>query len=225
MQIWNFRCLHCEGRLALSHHGFCSHCTKLLEVHPYCQHCGSRLLSFQPHCGHCLRDEPKWQRIVQISDYQAPLAEWIHRFKFQHHYWLDQALARLLLLAILQQRRERYFALPEVILPVPLFWQRQWQRGYNQAELIAKPLSAWLNIPLDTESLQRIRKTMPQRELTAAERRRNLKNAFHYQPKQIYKRVALVDDVVTTGSTLNAICAELKRKGVEDVIVWALARA
>lgn len=225
MQIWNHRCLHCEKPLMLSQHGFCSQCVKQLKCLPYCQQCGTTLPSFQPHCGHCLQEEPKWQRIVQISEYNSPLAEWIHRFKFQQHYWLDRPLARLLLLAILQQRRERYFALPEVIMPVPLFWQRQWWRGYNQAELVARPLSTWLNLPLDSVSLQRIRKTVSQRELSAGERRRNLKNAFSYQPIRKYRSVALLDDVVTTGSTLNEIGSVLRLNGVEEIMVWTLARA
>lgn len=225
MNIWAFRCFHCQYPLTIGNHGFCSRCVKQLSTSPYCQHCGTPLPEFHSHCGQCLKDEPKWQRIVQISIYKSPLADWIHRFKFQQDYWLDHALARLLLLEILHQRRERYFDLPEVILPVPLFWQRQWRRGYNQAELIAKPLSRWLNIPLDTQSLQRIRQTVSQRELSAVERRQNLKDAFAYQPKLPYRYVALVDDVVTTGSTLNSICLELRKKGVEKVIVWTLARA
>lgn len=225
MNKFDFRCFHCHKKLALAHHGFCSRCVKLLEKKPYCQHCGASLPQFQPHCGICLQNEPKWQRISQISDYKSPLAEWIHRFKFHNDYWLDQALARLLLLEILHQRRERYFSMPDVIMPVPLFWQRQWQRGYNQAELLASFLAKWLQIPLDIQSLQRVRSTPPQRELSAKERQRNLRSAFRYTPIKPYKRVAIVDDVVTTGSTLNMICAELKKQGVVEVLVWALARA
>lgn len=225
MNIFGFRCFHCSKTLNHPEHGFCSHCTKLLLKAPYCLHCGEQLLHFQPYCGICLQNEPKWQRILYISHYKPPLATWIHRFKFGREFWLDNALARLLLLEIITQRREKYFDLPEVIFPVPLFWQRHWQRGYNQAEMIAKPISRWLNIPLDNQSLIRIRQTRPQRELTAKERRRNLRSAFIYQPIKRYKRVAIVDDVVTTGSTLNAICVELKKQGVEEIFVWALARA
>lgn len=224
MTSFGFRCFHCSHTLNISSHGLCSHCIKQLHKQPYCQQCGSPLPHFHTHCGHCLQDEPKWQRIMQVSSYKPPLSEWIHRFKFRRHYWLDHALARLLLLEIKQQQRERYIALPEVIIPVPLFWKRQWQRGYNQAECLARPLAKWLNLPLDTESLRRIRHTTAQRELTAAARRRNLKSAFCYHPPKTYKRVALVDDVVTTGSTLNAICAELRKQGVEEIIVWTLAR-
>ncbi|AHG87030.1 Competence protein F [Bibersteinia trehalosi USDA-ARS-USMARC-190] len=225
MNLFAFRCLHCAGPIAIASHGFCSQCVKLLEKKPYCLHCGSTLTEYQPYCGICLQNEPKWQRILQISTYKAPLTQWIQRFKFRGDYWLDQALARLLLLEILTQRRVCYFHLPEAILPVPLFWQRQWLRGYNQAELIARPLAKWLNIPLDTHSLQRIRATTPQRKLTARERRQNLRAAFRYAPIKPYQCVAIVDDVVTTGATLNAICAEVKKQGVREILVWTLARA
>lgn len=225
MNFSQFRCFHCQQTLAISSHGFCCRCVKLLERSNYCGHCGSPLLENDHSCGNCLRNEPKWHHIVQISAYKSPLAEWIHRFKFQHQHYLDFALARLLLLAIYQARRTHHLCLPDVILPVPLFWKRQWQRGYNQAELIAKPLSKWLDIPLDCHSLKRVRATIPQKELTAVQRRKNLQHAFKYEPIEPYQRVAIVDDVVTTGSTINAICLELLKQGVKDIQVWTLARA
>lgn len=227
MNRLGFRCFHCDKSLAIVNHGFCSRCVKLLSCSPYCGHCGSLLAENSLSCGECLQNEPKWQRMVQVSVYKKPLADWIHRFKFHQQYWLDQPLARLLLLAVKQAQREHGLVLPEVILPVPLFWQRHWKRGYNQAELIACHLSRWLNIPLDTQSLSRIRHTASQRELTAQERRLNLKNAFCFEPQagKFYERIAIVDDVVTTGSTLNAICREIKRVGVKEVQVWTLARA
>ncbi len=229
MNILRFRCFHCDRPLMIASHGFCSQCIKEITTSPYCGHCGAALAENSLSCGECLRSEPKWQRIVQIALYKAPLADWIHRFKFQQQYWLDKALARLLLLAVKQAQREHQLALPDAIIPVPLFWQRHWQRGYNQSELIAKCLSTWLKIPLDTQSLSRIRHTAPQRELSAKERRRNLKGAFRYQPQRqagkFYQRIAIIDDVVTTGSTLNTICLELKKAGVKEVQVWTLARA
>lgn len=229
MNILRFRCFHCDRPLMIASHGVCSQCIKEITISPYCGHCGATLAENSLSCGECLRSESKWQHIVQIALYKPPLADWIQRFKFQQHYWLDQALARLLLLAVKQAQREHQLELPEVIIPVPLFWQRHWQRGYNQSELIAKFLSTWLKIPLDTQSLSRIRHTAPQRELSAKERRRNLKDAFRYQPQRqagkFYQRIAIIDDVVTTGSTLNTICLELKKAGVKEVQVWTLARA
>lgn len=225
MNIWGFRCFHCQRTLRISSHGFCSRCVGLIKPSPYCTHCGSPLLSYHDGCGHCQNNEVKWHQIVQISRYHSPLADWIHRFKFQHQPHLDEALARLLLLAIKNARREYQLQQPEVIFPVPLFWQRQWKRGYNQAEYLAAYLARWLAIPVDTHALRRIKPTRSQRELTAAERKKNVQNAFCYQPSKPYRKVAIVDDVITTGSTLNAICAQLHKKGVEHIQVWALARA
>lgn len=225
MNNWGFRCFHCARPLAISSHGFCSRCLKQLPHSAYCGCCGAPLLENQLGCGLCLRNEPKWHRIVQISAYKSPLADWIQRFKFHNQYQLDRPLARLLLLAIRRARVEHTLRLPEVILPVPLFWKRQWQRGFNQAELIARHLARWLQIPLDLQSLQRIRATQPQRELNARQRQQNLHNAFCYQPINAYQRVALIDDVVTTGSTINAICLALLRHNVKEIQVWTLARA
>ncbi|WP_373777450.1 phosphoribosyltransferase family protein [Glaesserella sp.] len=225
MNIWGFRCFHCQATLSIPSHGICSRCYRELRQTPYCGHCGASLPNYSLTCGNCLRNEPKWHRIVQISDYKPPLADWIHRFKFQQQDYLDQMLSRLLLLAIRNAQREHFLRLPEVIIPVPLFWQRHWMRGYNQAELLARKLSELLAIPLDTKSLQRTKATKPQRELTAQERRRNLRGAFIYQSNTAYKHIAIVDDVVTTGSTMNVICTELLKHGVEEIQVWTLARA
>lgn len=225
MNILCFRCFHCNKLLRIGHHGFCSHCQKLIKRQPYCSGCGMSLIEFHQHCGNCMRNEPKWHRFVRIGEYKMPLSHWIHHFKFRYQYWLDQALARQLLLSIKQAQREQGLTLPQVIMPVPLFWQRNWQRGFNQAHLVSHWLAKWLKIPLDTKSLTRNRATISQRELTAAERRRNLHKAFSYHSVKKYTSVAIVDDVVTTGSTINAISIELLKAGVKDIQVWALARA
>ncbi|AGI31639.1 TPA: amidophosphoribosyltransferase [Mannheimia haemolytica] len=225
MNLFGFRCFHCNHPLAIGVQGICSHCQKLLKPTPYCRHCGMSAVEFRNACGYCLKNEPKWHKLVRVNEYRAPLSHWVHQFKFQQQYWWDQALARQLLLAIKQAQREQVLSLPEVIMPVPLFWHRHWKRGFNQSELLCDWLSKWLQIPLDTQSLQRVRATVSQRELTAAERRKNLRGAFFYQPLKAYKRVAIVDDVLTTGSTLNVICAELLKAGVVEIQVWVLARA
>lgn len=225
MNIFQFRCFHCEQPLAITAHGFCSRCIKAIDYQPYCGRCGALLKENALGCGNCVRDEPKWHKIVQISWYKSPLVAWISAFKFQQNYFLDQGLGRLLLLAVKNAQREHNLILPEVIMPVPLFWQRQWSRGYNQSELLAKRIAKTLNITVDTESLIRLKSTTSQRELSGTERRRNLRGAFQYQPKKNYKRVAIVDDVVTTGSTMNAICVELLKQGVEEIQVWTLCRA
>jgi len=196
----------------------------MLKQSAYCGCCGALLVEAHRYCGECLRNEPKWHRMVLVARYQMPLSHWIHQFKFQGKYWFDRPLARLLLLAVKNARCEHQLNLPEVLMPVPLHWQRYWQRGFNQSELIARYLAKWLELPLDTRSLTRTKSTLSQRELSAKQRHRNLKGAFCYQPIRNYQRVAIIDDVVTTGSTLNEICTVLLKKGVQEIQVWTLAK-
>lgn len=223
--IWGFSCFHCHRRLAIASHGICSKCYKAIEKTDYCGRCGRNLPENRLGCGNCLQNEPKWHRLVRVSTYQPPLTQWIHQFKFQKRYYWDNTLARLLLLAVKNAQREHDLNLPEVIMPVPLFWKRHWQRGYNQAQLLAQQLSYWLNIPVDNVSLQRIKHTKPQLNLTASDRLHNVRESFDYQPLKSYQRIALVDDVVTTGATLNAICLTLYPYHIPEIQVWTLARA
>lgn len=107
MNLFGFRCFHCNHPLAIGVQGICSHCQKLLKPTPYCRHCGMSAVEFRNACGYCLKNEPKWHKLVRVNEYRAPLSHWVHQFKFQQQYWWDQALARQLLLAIKQAQRDR----------------------------------------------------------------------------------------------------------------------
>lgn len=224
MNIWGFSCVQCQTTLAIASHGLCSRCNQKIRRFHYCGHCGTELPQNSLHCGKCLRSEPSWDRMVIIGHYHEPLSTLIHQFKFQQQFFLDRTLARLLLLAIYQARRTHHLILPEVILPVPLHHKRQWQRGYNQADLIAQQLSKWLKIKCDNQLLQRNRHTHTQRGLSASARQQNLRGAFSLAKRKTYQSVALVDDVITTGSTLNEISRLLRKNGVKHIQVWGLAR-
>ncbi|MDG2960373.1 amidophosphoribosyltransferase [Bisgaard Taxon 10/6] len=224
MNPLGFRCVRCGERLALARHGLCSRCNRLIERFPYCGTCGAPLRENALHCGRCLQSKPGWDRLVMIGRYDEPLSSLIHRFKFRRQFWLDRTLARLMLLAIIRARREQGLCLPEAILPVPLHHFRQWRRGYNQTALLARYLSQWLNVPYDLHQIRRIKRTPNQRGLTAAARRSNLKNAFWVNASVPYRSVALLDDVITTGSTLNEIARQLRKQGVQHIQAWGLAR-
>lgn len=224
MNILGFRCVQCQGQLQISTHGLCSRCYREIRRFAYCGKCGAELPHNAMLCGQCLRNEPSWDRLVMVGRYNEPLSLLIHRFKFQNQFWLDRTLARLLLLAIRHAKCVHGLILPEVILPVPLHHIRQWQRGYNQADLLACWLSKWLHIPMQNQLLQRHKRTPTQRGLTAKARRQNLKNAFSATKPFPYQRVALVDDVLTTGSTVNEIAKLLRKIGVQEIQIWCLAR-
>ncbi|MDO5055082.1 MAG: amidophosphoribosyltransferase [Pasteurella oralis] len=227
MNWLSFRCVHCQQKLAIAQHGLCCRCNKQIRRFAYCGHCGMELTQNALYCGHCLHDKTSWDRIVIIGCYVDLLSSLIHRFKFQNAFFLDRTLARLLLLAVHDARRTHALVLPEVILPVPLYRFRHWQRGYNQSSLMARCIANWLQIPCDEYLLQRVKHTHTQRGLSANERRKNLRNAFRINPKyqqHAYKSVALLDDVITTGSTLNEIVKVLRQAGIEQIQVWGLAK-
>ncbi|MFT6217976.1 MAG: ComF family protein [Cycloclasticus pugetii] len=115
--------------------------------------------------------------------------------------------------------------LPDALIAVPLHPKRLKERGFNQAELIAQHIHKELNIPLVSPDLTRIINSTSQTSLKASERRKNLKNAFCYEPSIELRSIAVIDDVVTTGSTANEIAKTLKKKGVQQVEIWAFARA
>jgi len=110
-----------------------------------------------------------------------------------------------------------------VILPVPLHWRRQWSRGYNQAQEIARPIMKQLNIPCNNKLLKRSRATQVQAGLSRDLRQTNLQNAFIIKPHS-YQHVAILDDVVTTGVTVTTLVRLLKNSGCQRVDVWAICR-
>jgi ComF family protein len=128
------------------------------------------------------------------------------------------------LFANLMTERVSAAARPDCIIPVPLHRARQRDRGFNQAVEIARPLAAQLGCRLDVETCIRVRPTSPQSQLTAGQRRRNLRDAFALKQPLRVRHLALVDDVMTTGSTLDALAKLLRHAGAERIDVWLCAR-
>lgn len=152
--------------------------------------------------------------------YEWPLAQLESRFKFGG----DLAAGRTL--SLLWSASQAPHDLPDAIVPVPLHRARLRRRGYNQALELAKPLAKHLGVSLLCEALRRIRATNAQTELTAVQRRRNVRGAFVASlDGKTPEHVAVLDDVFTTGATLAECARVLKRAGVRRVDVWALARA
>jgi ComF family protein len=150
--------------------------------------------------------------------YQAATRHFIHQFKFNGQLHIANALLTHLYPCYEHQAIE-------ALIPVPLHKTRLIERGYNQSTEIAQVLSRLLHIPLDQHSLKRIRATQPQSGLSLNKRQKNVTKAFHYQPLHAYKSVAIVDDVITTGSTMSEISRLLLKSGVQHIQAWSLARA
>jgi ComF family protein len=171
-------------------------------------------------CPACRLNPPRWQRIIAPLQYRGLTRDYLLQLKYSEALYLARSLCRQ---AIDPFRRN--WPRPEVLLPVPLHRKRLLERGYNQAAEIAQVLSAELDIPVDRRALTRQRDTPVQSGLSAGQRVDNVRQAFNYSPRRDYRHVAVVDDIVTTGSTVTEITGLLHREGVEFVEVWALARA
>jgi ComF family protein len=179
-------------------------------------------------CGRCQTRKSRIHATVAACRYEAGVSGLITGFKYQRQLAGGRVLTSLLLNAI----RARYHTdtLPDLLLPVPLHPARLRQRGYNQALLMAQDLSKGLGIACAANALQRVRATPPQHGLSAKERRRNLRGAFALNPQwdaSHYRRIALIDDVVTTMSTVSELARVLQRDCAEppQIHVWCLARA
>ncbi len=138
----------------------------------------------------------------------------------------DIRLARLLGGLMAQELLAQFVAPPgmDVIVPVPLHPARLRERGFNQALELARPLARQLCVPLDSRCAERVRATAPQSALPAKQRRRNIKGAFRVTAAVKGCRVAVVDDVMTTGHTVSEFAATLRRAGAVSVTVWVCAR-
>lgn len=178
-----------------------------------------------PACGECLREPPPFDRAVCAVDYVFPWDHLIREFKFRGQVELADALARRLAAAV-QVGRDG--SAVEWVLPVPMSDQRLRERGYDQAWELARRVATGLRLPARADALVRTLDTVHQTALGRAARQRNLRAAFFVPGPQRAglqgARVALVDDVMTTGATLREAAAALRRAGVAAVEVWVLAR-
>jgi len=170
-------------------------------------------------CGHCIKKPPFFDRAYIAYPFEEPLRSLIHQFKYHNGLYLARFLAKLMLNAL----PESSFT-AECLIPVPMHPKRLRQRGFNQAAILTTLLARSLNIPYDLVKCTKNVNTVPQASLNEAQRRSNLRKAFHCSDLP-FKHVAIIDDLLTTGSTANELAHILKNTGVEQVDIWCCARA
>lgn len=196
-----------------------------LVASPLCPLCGIPFAGGGSNhcCGACLTHPPHFDTARAHFLYEGPIRDLIHSYKYNQRTQLRYPLALLTLEGLSGFLAEQ---VPHVIVPVPLHRSRLRQRGFNQAVLLGKILSRRLSLPMLPDTLIRARPTEPQIELSAAERRINVKGAFTVgRPDRVEgKRILLLDDVMTTGSTMDECARELKKAGAEMVIAATIAR-
>ena len=230
--LWPSRCLAC-GQCGDDGIDLCERCAATLPWNrSACLRCAIPLSIVDGDgpqvCGACLQHaggSARPGRTTPLAEvhtafvYAAPVDRLLPRFKFHHDLAAGGLLAQLMAQALATAPR------PDALVPIPLHYARLRQRGYDQALELARPLARALGLPLLDGALRRVRATAAQSLLDAAQRRRNLKDAFA-SPAGVAlpAHVALVDDVMTTGATLHAAALALRRGGVQRVDAWVCAR-
>ncbi len=220
------RCLLCghtgqkQGHEAVD---LCGHCQQRLPFNETaCLSCALPLprgIGPEAICGQCQNKPPAFDASFSLFCYEQPVVWLVQQLKFN-----DRLAHARLLGNMLAQRVEACVDRPQCIIPVPLFNKRLRQRGFNQSVELAKPVAKKTGLPLELSLAIRTRPTESQTGLDAKQRRKNIKGAFKTIRHVPYRHVAIIDDVVTTGSTVNELARVLKKSGVNRVDVWSIAR-
>lgn len=183
---------------------------------PVCKRCGKPLESERgEYCRDCTGRKHQYRQGKAVFIYQEGIRQSLYRFKYGNRREYAGFYAREA--ARLYRKWVEKNSI-EVIVPIPMYPAKQRRRGYNQAEVFARALGRELGLPVETGMVSRVRDTVPQKELNDRERRHNLKNAFQLAPDIVkYSQILLVDDIYTTGSTVDAVAEVLLSAGVENI--------
>ena len=202
------------------HHAICTACQDHFRlIGPACYHCALPLpASDFLVCGHCCKEKPAVDQVIAPYAFEEPLRTLLHEFKYQEGLYLGSFLTSLISQALPMTATET-----ECLIPVPMHPKRLRQRGFNQAAELTKKLSRSLTIPYELNHCKKQINTTPQARLNKKERQKNLNQAFHAEPLP-YQHITLIDDLLTTGSTVNELARVLKNQGVKRVDVWCCAR-
>ncbi len=222
--IYPRRCPFCDDLLSFGDTGICDNCKRKIGYvgQNYCMKCGKQLKDdSREYCRDCERTAHIFDRGRSLYVYDDIMKESIARFKYggrqeYAEYYAEDILCSLK--GFIDSCR------PDALIPVPISDNKYIKRGYNQAELIARSLSAKTGLPVNDKIIVRSVDTLPMKELTRNERMKNLKGAFKIASVDVKCRnVLIIDDIYTTGSTIDAMSAVLKTAGVKKVCFVTLS--
>lgn len=226
--ILPLRCLIC-GKTMPVQGCLCTECFEKINfiTKPYCQHCGKPLNGDADDiqglcCISCLKKKNNFRLCRSAIEYDNFSKRIILDFKFKDHLENKKLLVQWMLLA----GKDIFNTGVDLIIPVPLYFTRLLSRKYNQSAILAAEISKSTNIPADYKSLKKVRNTLPQVQCNGTKRKTNVKNAFQVMsPDKIKgKRILLIDDVYTTGSTLRECSKVLLKAGAKSVDILTVAR-
>ncbi len=199
----------------------CSVCWNSLEIEvkPYCSECRLDLDIGQTHNCSAYLD-----RVYSLGLFDGNFQELIHQFKYKGKVSAGKSLG----IRLARELKKQQVSDVAYLVPVPLHKARKRERGFNQSEIVAESLGAELNLKVEKNILSRIKNTKDQTKLSIEERKQNVAGAFQVRDtRQILsdKKVILVDDVITTGATLNECAKVLKQAGVKEILAVTIAKA
>jgi len=215
------RCVLC-GDPGMQNLDLCQGCLNDLPRNQHaCRFCALPLTegSSKWQCGSCLKKSPPYDSCFAPLHYQYPVDHLLTQLKFHQKLSLARLLGTLMAQWLTQS------TCPELLIPVPLHSSRLRERGYNQALELTRPIARKLQIPIDTKICRRERATSAQTNLQIKQRSKNVQGAFSLTGKLYAKHVVIIDDVVTTGHTINEVANVLRQAGAEQIDVWSCARA
>ena len=210
------RCPACGGILEDKQRSICPQCESIF--HPvseyYCMKCGKPVNETEEYCSECRHRERKFIRGRSVFLYNGQMKNSLLRYNYygsrEYGKYYAEAICRYVGRDIRSWR-------PDVIIPVPLHRRKKRMRGFNQAAYLAEKLSCYTGIMTDTNLVRKVIKTKSQKKLNALQRRKNLEKAFAVSEDVRGKDILVIDDVYTTGSTIDAMASCLKKKGAENV--------
>jgi len=212
-------CLLCQ-QVSERQHGLCDTCARSLPLNKTACNVCARPIETGSICGKCLSKPNDLDQAIAPLLYRDPVSEMIRALKYREKL----AFARTAASVISEAALKRGVKKPDLICSVPMTTQALRKRGFNQSALIALLSGYRLGIPVTNHLLRKVRQTAHQSDLSAKERRGNLKNAFRCQRRVAGRHVVIVDDVLTTGATVNELARVLKKAGAARVDVWVCAR-
>ena len=225
------RCILCQQTViehAINHDiEVCSGCYQDLPHNDNCcSHCALPLAEDISGvlCGRCIKKLPLFDYSYSLFRYEDEIIRLVHQLKFGEKISYARSIGELLLTTMVDRLLPEQ-GMPDCVIPVPLHDRRLRERGYNQSTEIARVLAKKMDLPIAQGKVVRQRSTLTQTGLKADERQRNIKGAFKVVSELNDKHVLVVDDVITTGSTVNELAKALKKSGVERVGVLSIARA
>lgn len=212
------RCRHCSGPTPGS--PLCAACTRALPWNaPACPRCAQPQAHAEP-CAGCRGRAPAFDSAWSAFRLESPVQRGLHALKYRADF-LQAGLLGALMAERLLRRAE---PLPQLILPAPLHVSRLFLRGYNQALELGRELSRRTGIPCEAQALRKPRITRDQIGLTFAQRRRNVRGAFRCTRRLDGLHIALLDDVMTTGATLDELARTCRAAGAAKIEAWSAAR-